>query len=150
MDDGIVYSHADMVYGFDVFIDPFAIHESGMYRATVADHHFPAGNEFDYLGIMVTQGSVDQMGMVEGPGYFDFYADEGMYNLFFVGSVAGAGGDSPLAGIGSYGVQVAMVPELETWLMFGVGLLGMTYWLRVKRKREDANDSFQAGNLTLA
>lgn len=146
MMDGIVYDRSDFVFGFTAFKDPFYIHDAGVYQATLTDFEFP--NEFEYIGLMITQGSTSKMGEIEGSGSFTFDADPGMYNVFFVGSVGdtsmmkhGHGGHdmmmplSPVASVGTYGIQVAMVPELETWLMMSAGLLGMGYVLRRQNRR---------------
>ena len=127
------------VYGFDSYIDSFTIEQAGLYEATLVDHQFP--NEFDYIGFMVTQGALDQMGVIEGSGSFTFMADPGIYNAVFAGSVnAGSFSDTladPISTLGTYGVQVALVPELETWLMMIFGIGGIAYWIRRRDALQD-------------
>lgn len=135
MGDNIVYGGdaPRFVFGFDAYIDSFTIEQAGLYEATLVDHQFP--NEFDYIGFMVTQGALDQMGVIEGSGSFTFMADPGVYNAVFAGSVnaasfADSGMADPISTLGTYGVQVALVPELETWLMMIFGIGGIAYWIR--------------------
>lgn len=153
MEPGVVYSDIDIVYGFDAHVDSFYIHDAGMYNATLVDFEFP--NSFDYIGMMITKGTTESMGVVEGSGSFMFNADPGLYNLIFVGSV---GFDdmpmdpmmdhspmlfNPVSGIGSYGIEVALVPELETWLMFGLGIGGMAWWFRRQQNRVIGDSGLQ-------
>lgn len=140
--DNIVYGGdaPRFVYGFDAYIDSFTIEQAGLYEATLVDYQFP--NEFDYIGFMVTQGALDQMGVIEGSGSFTFMADPGIYNAVFAGSVNAAsfsdsGMANPITTLGTYGVQVALVPELETWLMMIFGIGGIAYWIRRKNPLRD-------------
>lgn len=144
MMDGVVFEHSDFVFGFDAFSDSFYIHDAGMYQATLTDFEFP--NEFDYIGFMVTQGATTRMGAIETPGNFTFNAEPGMYNAVFVGYVGDmvmpmsmdhhpGGSFSPVSSLGYYGVQVAMVPELETWAMMSFGLVGLGYWARRQNRQ---------------
>jgi hypothetical protein len=94
------------------------------------------------------------MGAVEGPGSFTFDADPGMYNVFFVGSVADMSmpmdhtghmdhmmmPPSPVMSMGTYGIQVAMVPEFETWLMMSMGIVGIGYWVRRQNRQRSHAD----------
>lgn len=136
--DHVVYESVGFIEGMDFSTSPFHIHmdttgNDSFYRATLTDFEFPEA--FTYLGLMVTSateslGGVQLMG--GGQGYFDFEATPGMYyaNVF---GVAGDTFDTSL-----YGVQIAMVPEMEVWAMMlaGMGLLG--YKLR-RRQNNDGN-----------
>jgi len=144
MGSGIVYGGESprFVYGFDAYIDSFSIDQAGVYEATLVDFQFP--NEFDYIGFMLTYGAVDKIGVIEGSGSFTFMADPGIYNAVFVGLV-----NSDLAfvdiidttAIGTYGVQVALVPELETWLMMIFGIGGIVYWVRRNEGGKDKSSA---------
>lgn len=131
--DGVVYERSDIVVGFDTYKDPFHIQNAGVYEAKLTDFGFP--NNFDYIGLMLTQGST-KLGVIEGSGSFTFDAEPGTYNAFFVGSIGDALlPDSSASLVGSYDIRVAMVPELETWLMMGIGFLAIAYWVRRQNGR---------------
>ena len=132
--DHVVFEEVGFIQGMDFSTTPFGIDmdttdNDMFYRATLTDFEF--NGAFDYLALMVTSAT-DSMGGVQlmggGQAYFDFDATPGMYyaNVF---GVAGDSFDTSL-----YGVQIAMVPEMEVWAMMlaGMGLLG--YKLR-RRKR---------------
>jgi len=132
-DMSVVYEDVGFIDGIGFSSNSFYVSvdttsSDSFFRATLTDFEFPAA--FDHLGLNVTTGTTS-MGDVHimggGQSYFDFDATPGVYyaNLFGV-----AGGNIDL---GSYGVQVAMVPELEVWAMMlaGMGLIG--YQLRRQR-----------------
>ncbi|MDH5547416.1 MAG: hypothetical protein OEZ43_17675 [Gammaproteobacteria bacterium] len=131
------------VFGFDAYIDDFEISNAGMYEATLTDFNFPV--PFDYIGFMVTQGATERMGVIEGSGSFSFYAEPGTYYATFVGFVNESSFDaSSHSYIGGYGVQVAMVPELETWIMMFLGLGAVIYWTRRRNHRPSNNAALVA------
>ncbi len=128
-----VYEDVGFINDMEFSSTPFYIpvdttSSDNFYRATLTDFENPAA--FDLLGLDVTT-STTSMGaaLITGDGqkFFDFDATPGVYyaNLFGV-----AGGELDL---GLYGVQIAMVPEMEVWAMMlaGMGLIG--YQLRRQR-----------------
>ena len=116
----IVYETSGVITGFETFTSVFDIENtSSPYKATLTDFGVP--NEFNSLTLFVNN-STTPMGAITlsgaGQDSFTFMAPSaGDFYAHIIGDTDGSG---------IYGVQIAMVPEAETWVMMilGVGLIG--------------------------
>lgn len=94
--------------------------------------------EFDLLGIDNFSATLQQAGpggfqdlttISSGPITFDELLNPGQYRIAFNGIGSGF-----LGGLYSGGLQVAVVPEAEVWLMLLVGFAIVLYQLRRKQR----------------
>lgn len=132
-DSSVVYSDLQFVFGSKTEIDSFYIHEAGVYQATLTDFEWPA--PFETLSLMIVQGFDNKVGVIDGSGSFTFDAAPGLYHAALIASINGEFNVSPMSfgpvtNVGVYGVQVAMVPEAEVWIMMLLGLGFVVYQLR--------------------
>lgn len=130
----VVYQTTDIVNQYKFKTDSFSITNAGQYKATLSDFAFYDG--FEKMGLAVTT-STQLFGKIVGPGSFTFNATPGMYYATF----AGIAGDP--SKVSTYGIQIAMVPEIETWIMMILGL-GMVGYMVTRRKREEESNDFNA------
>jgi len=155
MDSGVVYEDMGFVVGASMTNNAFQISDGGMYQATLSDFQFPSS--FDYLGLLITEGTTTSMGSISGSGSFTFEADPATYHALVVACVSISDCGSPMSmpmsmsmppstvpPVGTYGVQVAMVPEADVWVMMIAGLGFMIFMVKRSRARNMPVSSFAA------
>lgn len=123
----VVYEKVSVVPMMKFETEAFNVTTAGTYRATLSDFGF--FDSFAHMGLAVTTSS-ELMGKIVGPGSFTFDANPGKYYASFAG-IAGAP-----SMVSTYGIQIALVPEMETWAMMAMGLGLVGYMVR-RRTRTD-------------
>ena len=114
---------------------PFNIDAPGTYVATLIDNALFVA--FDQLGLGVTKTGGATLGSITSPGSFTFDASTAGSYTAVVGGVVGSG---PIP-VGTYGVNVALIPEPETWAMMLVGM-GLVGWQLRRKVKSSAASRF--------